>query len=72
MDGTLVIKEVDKDQDNSNYTCKAKNFKGEDSVTTIPIVLGKKEITIRSVSAEPPFLKNTPFCNFQIQDPPPD
>lgn len=40
-DGTLVIKEVDKDQDNVNYTCKAKNFKGEDSVTTVPIILGK-------------------------------
>ena len=44
MDGTLVIKEVDKDQDNVNYTCKAKNFKGEDSVTTVPIILGKNEI----------------------------
>lgn len=42
MDGTLVIKEVDKDQDNVNYTCKAKNFKGEDSVTTVPIIRGKR------------------------------
>ena len=46
MDGTLVIKQVDKDQDNVNYTCKAKNFKGEDSVTTVPIIRGKKSITI--------------------------
>ena len=42
MDGTLVIKQVDKDQDGVNYTCKATNLKGEDSVTTVPIVLGKK------------------------------
>ena len=41
MDGTLVIKEVDKDQDNVNYTCRAMNFMGEDSVTTVPDILGE-------------------------------
>ena len=68
MDGTLVIKEVDKDQDNVNYTCKAKNFKGEDSVTTVPVILGKTKITIRTVSTELPnpslFKKVPPTCNF--------
>lgn len=42
IDGTLVIKQVDKDQDGVNYTCRAKNLMGEDSVTTAPIILGKK------------------------------
>lgn len=42
MDGALVIKKVDKDQDGVNYTCKAENFMGEDSVTTVPVILGKK------------------------------
>ena len=41
MDATLVIKEVDKDLDGVNYTCKAKNLMGEDSITTVPIILGK-------------------------------
>ena len=65
MNGTLVIKEVDKDQDNVNYTCKAKN--GNDSVTTVPTILGKKEIYERShVTPRPPlpFKKSSPRRKF--------
>ena len=40
-DGTLVIKKVDKGKDSVNYTCKAKNIMGQDSETTVPVVLGK-------------------------------
>ncbi|XP_020621934.1 hemicentin-1-like isoform X3 [Orbicella faveolata] len=50
MDGTLVIKEVDKDQDNVNYTCKAKNFKGEDSVTTVPIIRVLPRLTTEPIN----------------------
>ena len=41
QDDTLVIKKVDKDKDSVNYTCKAQNMMGQDSATTVPIVLGK-------------------------------
>ena len=41
QDGTLVIKKVDKVLDAANFTCKAKNFLGEDSATTTAIVFGK-------------------------------
>lgn len=41
QDDTLVIKNVDKDKDSVNYTCKAQNMMGQDSATTVPIVLGK-------------------------------
>ena len=50
MDGTLVIKEVDKDQDGVNYTCKASNLMGEDSITTVPIILGKQCQFYKSVT----------------------
>ena len=42
QDGTLVIKKVDKDKDSVNYTCKAQNMMGQDSATTVPVVLGKR------------------------------
>ncbi|XP_078342486.1 fibronectin type III domain-containing protein-like isoform X2 [Oculina patagonica] len=38
-DGTLVIKKVDKDKDSVNYTCKAQNMMGQDSATTVPVIL---------------------------------
>ena len=41
LDGTLVIKTVDKDKDAVNYTCKAVNMMGNASATTVPTVLGK-------------------------------
>ena len=65
MNGTLVIKEVDKDRDNVNYTCKAKN--GNDFVTTVPIILGKKEIyELSHVTPAPPlpFKKISPGRKF--------
>lgn len=40
-DGTLVIKEVDKDHDAVTYTCTAMNLKGEASVSAVLDVLGK-------------------------------
>ena len=40
-DGTLVIKEVDNSQDAANYTCRAVNFKGTDSVSALLNVQGK-------------------------------
>lgn len=45
-DGTLVIKKVDKDKDSVNYTCKAENMMGQDSVTTVPVILGKSIVGI--------------------------
>ena len=39
-DGTLVIKKVDNSQDAANYTCKAVNFKGTDSVSALLNVQG--------------------------------
>ena len=67
MNGTLVIKEVDKDQDNVNYTCKAKN--GNDSVTTVPIILGKKEIyELSHVTTLPsPSKKAHPDASFKFK-----
>ena len=44
-DGTLVIKQVDKDQDAVNYTCKALNFKGEAAVSAVLTVIGKTDLT---------------------------
>ena len=41
LDGTLVIKTVDKDKDAVNYTCNAVNMMGKASATTVPTVLGK-------------------------------
>ncbi|KAJ7388131.1 hypothetical protein OS493_039623, partial [Desmophyllum pertusum] len=38
LDGTLLIKKVDKDKDSVNYTCKAENMLGQDSATTVPVV----------------------------------
>lgn len=40
-DGTLVIKRVDKQLDEGNFTCKAQNFLGEDSSSAIVVVNGK-------------------------------
>lgn len=39
-----MIMEVDKDQDAVNYTCNAKNFKGEASVSTVLNILGKSTL----------------------------
>ena len=41
LDGTLVVKTVDKDKDAVNYTCNAVNMMGKASATTVPTVLGK-------------------------------
>ena len=40
-DGTLVIKRVDKQLDEGNFTCKARNFLGEDSSSAVVVVNGK-------------------------------
>lgn len=40
-DGTLVIKRVDKQLDEGNFTCKAQNFLGEDSSSAVVVVNGK-------------------------------
>lgn len=40
-DGTLVIKIVDKQLDEGNFTCKAQNFLGEDSSSALVVVNGK-------------------------------
>ncbi|XP_067024144.1 fibronectin type III domain-containing protein-like isoform X2 [Acropora muricata] len=37
-DGTLVIKMVDKQLDEGNFTCKAQNFLGEDSSSAVVVV----------------------------------
>lgn len=39
LDGTLVVKTVDKDKDAVNYTCNAVNMMGKASATTVPTVL---------------------------------
>ncbi|CAH3112342.1 unnamed protein product [Pocillopora meandrina] len=39
LNGTLVIKTVDKDKDAVNYTCNAVNMMGKASATTVPTVL---------------------------------
>ena len=41
QNGTLIIKKVDKEDDEGNYTCKARNFLGEDSASAAVIVYGK-------------------------------
>ncbi|XP_068758738.1 fibronectin type III domain-containing protein-like isoform X1 [Montipora capricornis] len=38
QNGTLIIKRVDKENDEGNYTCKARNFLGEDSASAAVIV----------------------------------
>lgn len=51
-DGTLVIKEVDKDHDAVAYTCTAMNLKGEASVSAVLDVLGKHPLCFILVWAQ--------------------
>lgn len=47
LDGTLLIKKVDKDKDAVNYTCDAVNLMGKASASTVPTVLVKPAFVTR-------------------------